>query len=83
MRKIVAGRSIRWDEQRAQQAYQAGHWVQETLFDCLAKECLHSPNRPLLIEGDTILTPCSLDMQARKLAAYMLATCPQGSVISF
>jgi acyl-CoA synthetase (AMP-forming)/AMP-acid ligase II len=83
MRKIVEGRSIRWDEERAQQAYQAGQWVTETLVDHLVSECRHSPNRPLLIEGDTILTPRILDSQSRQLAAYLLANFPQGSVVSF
>ncbi|HQY72059.1 MAG TPA: hypothetical protein PLW13_16630, partial [Pseudomonadales bacterium] len=36
-RRIVAGRSIRWDEERANEAYAQGFWVRETLAEALAR----------------------------------------------
>jgi hypothetical protein len=36
-RKLIAGRSIRWNDERAAQAYARGQWVRETLADALQK----------------------------------------------
>lgn len=82
MRKVIKGRSIRWDEARAEKAYADGHWVRETLLDALARELATTPTRPLLVEGDVILTPELLDDHARRLAREMLSCHPAGSVIS-
>ncbi len=82
MRKVIEGRSLRWDEARAGKAYADGHWVRETLLDALACELATTPTRPLLVEGDVILTPEVLDDHARRLAHEMLSRYPAGSVIS-
>jgi acyl-CoA synthetase (AMP-forming)/AMP-acid ligase II len=82
-RKQVAGRSIRWDEARAAQAYAQGHWVRETLADALDKAAAETPQRVLLVDGATRIDCRTLHLQASALAQAMLARAPTGSVVSF
>ncbi len=82
-RRIVAGRSIRWHEERAQQAYAQGLWVHETLADALARAAVDEPERILIIDGAVRLDARTLHAQASTLAQVMATRCPVGSVISF
>jgi acyl-CoA synthetase (AMP-forming)/AMP-acid ligase II len=82
-RKLVAGRSIRWNDERASQAYARGHWVRETLADALRQAAEQTPQRILLIDGERRLNCETLHAEANALAHAMLARAPTGSVISF
>lgn len=82
-RRIIAGRSIRWDEERAKAAYSQGFWVRETLADALARAASDEPDRILVIDGAVRLDARGLHEQASALAQVMAARFPVGSVISF
>ncbi len=82
-RRTIAGRSIRWDEQRAQAAYANGYWVKETLADSLTRAAVEDPERILVIDGDVGLSAGEMYEQASTLAGEMAARYPAGSVISF
>ena len=72
-RRIVAGRSIRWDEDRANEAYAQGFWVRETLADALARAASDEPDRILIIDGAVRIDARSLHAQASALAQAMAA----------
>lgn len=82
-RRIIDGRSIRWNTERADQAYQDGYWVEETLADALANAAKQTPDRILLVDGDIRLSARDLHHKATALAQSMAARFPVGSVISF
>lgn len=82
-RRIIAGRSIRWDEKRAQAAYAQGFWVRETLADTLASAVMNAPDRVLIIDGSVRIDAHTLHAQASALAQTLAARFPVGSVISF
>jgi acyl-CoA synthetase (AMP-forming)/AMP-acid ligase II len=82
-RRIIAGRSIRWDEDRARHAYAQGFWVDDTLAEVLARAASVQPDRILIIDGSVRLDARSLHAQAMALAQSMAARFPTGSVISF
>ena len=82
-RRTIAGRSIRWDEKRAEAAYADGWWVRETLADALARAAQSEPDRILMIEGEVRLTAARLLERATALAYAMIARMPVGSVVSF
>lgn len=82
-RKLVAGRSIRWNDERASQAYARGQWVRETLADALQTAAEQTPQRILLIDGERRLDCETLHAEATALAHAMLTRAPTGSVISF
>lgn len=82
-RRTLAGRSIRWNEQFAEQAYARGFWVKETLADALARSASEDPERILLIDGPVRLDAQTLHARASTLAQVMAARFPAGSVISF
>ena len=82
-RRLIAGRSVRWDESRAQAAYAAGHWVRETLADALRAGAQATPDRVLVADGERSLDCRTLLAQAETLAGAMLARAPTGSVVSF
>ena len=82
-RRIVAGRSIRWDEQRANEAYAQGYWVRETLAEALARAASADPQRVLIIDGPVRIDARSLHAQASALAQTLAARFAPGSVISF
>ena len=82
-RRSIAGRSIRWDEGRAKEAYAQGLWVHETLAESLARAAADEPERILIIDGEFALSALSLQTQASALAQVMAAQYPAGSVISF
>ena len=83
VRRIVAGRSIRWDEHRAREAYSQGWWVRETLADALVRAASDEPHRVLIIDGSVRMDALGLHAKATTLAQVMAARFPAGSVISF
>ena len=82
-RKIIAGRSIRWDDDRAAAAYRSGLWVETTLADALRDAATASPDRVLVVDGDVTLTCAGLHTRAAALAAALTARMPVGGVVSF
>ncbi len=82
-RRSIAGRSVRWDEERARSAYAQGHWVRETLADALARAAADAPERVLIIDGEVRLNARDLQQSATALAQVLTQRFPQGSVISF
>ncbi|MCP9273749.1 AMP-binding protein [Mycolicibacterium arenosum] len=82
-RKIVEGRSIRWDDDHAAAAYHAGLWVDTTLADALREAARVAPDRVLVVDGDVALTCRELHARATALAAAMTSRMPTGSVVSF
>jgi acyl-CoA synthetase (AMP-forming)/AMP-acid ligase II len=82
-RRQIAGRSVRWDQGRAEAAYTRGLWVRETLADALARAVREQPGRVLVVEGDVRLDARTLYERATALAQVLTARFPPGSVISF
>ena len=82
-RKLISGRSVRWDEARAAQAYASGAWIRGTLADSLRRAALIEPRRVLLIDGAQRIDAETLNIRANALAQALLARFPQGSVVSF
>ena len=82
-RKLIAGRSLRWDEDRAKDAYDRGLWVRETLADALERAASQTPERVLIVDGERRLDCRTLKAQATALAQSMLARAPAGGVVSF
>ena len=54
--KLIGGRTVRWDDERAADAYARGWWVRETLADALTDAARQTPRREVLVDGD-----CRLD----------------------
>jgi acyl-CoA synthetase (AMP-forming)/AMP-acid ligase II len=81
-RKLIEGRWIRWNAERAQAAYAQGHWVRETLGDALAKAATQTPERVLVVDGDVRLDCLTLHRRAAHLARALLARTAPGSVVS-
>jgi acyl-CoA synthetase (AMP-forming)/AMP-acid ligase II len=82
-RKQIDGRWIRWDAGRAADAYARGLWVKDTLADRLRKAAQETPQRTVIVDGDTRLDCSGLYAQATTLAQALLARAPSGSVVSF
>ena len=82
-RKLIGGRSIRWDEERAASAYARGLWSRQTLAEALHAAAGETPQRVLLVDGSVRLDCKTLRAQATTLAQAMLARAPAGSVVSF
>jgi acyl-CoA synthetase (AMP-forming)/AMP-acid ligase II len=82
-RRIIAGRSVRWDEGRARKAYADGLWVRETLADALARAASEEPERVLIIDAAVRLNAHTLQTQAAALAEALATRYPPGSVVSF
>ena len=82
-RKLIAGRWVRWNEERAARAYARGLWTPDTLAAYLRKAAQQTPDRVLLIEGDRRIDCRTLFAQASTLAQAMLARAPAGSAVSF
>ena len=82
-RRQVAGRSIRWDQARAQEAYAQGHWTRDTLAHALDRAAQQTPRRVLLIDDGQSIDCETLAAQAGSLARALLARAPAGSVVSF
>jgi cyclohexanecarboxylate-CoA ligase len=82
-RKLIAGRSVRWDDERAADAYARGWWVSGTLADSLREASQRTPQRVALVDGDRRVDCQSLCRQATALAHGLHARIPPGSVVSF
>src|ERR1700730_6169360 len=82
-RKLIAGRWVRWNDERTARAYAGGLWTLDTLADHLRKAAQQTPQRVLLIGGDRRIDCQTLFAQASALAQAMLARAPAGSVVSF
>lgn len=82
-RTTPTGWSVRWDEELACQAYEAGWWQAETCADALRRVATQSPGHILVKEGAVALSADALHRQATLLANAMLRRFPPGSVISF
>lgn len=82
-RKNIAGRSLRWSEERAADAYARKLWVRETLADTLARAAQATPHRVLIADGARRIDCRTLHAQATALAQSLLARAPTGSVVSF
>lgn len=81
--KVIGGRAVRWDDERAAEAYARGWWVRRTLADSLAHAAQRTPQRVVVIDGNCQIDCQSLNQQATALAAAMLERMPTGSVVSF
>lgn len=82
-RRLVGGRSIRWDAARAEQAYADGWWVGTTLADSLRAAAAEQPDRVLVAEGDAVLTAATLLERATNIAHHLLTFMTPGDVVSF
>jgi acyl-CoA synthetase (AMP-forming)/AMP-acid ligase II len=82
-RRLVGGRSIRWDAARAEQAYADGWWVGTTLADSLRAAAAEQPDRVLVMEGDAVLTAATLLERATNIAHHLLTFMTPGDVVSF
>lgn len=67
----------------AADAYAAGLWVSTTLADTLREAAEQTPDRVLVIDGETRLTCRELHTAATALAGAMLERMAPGSVVSF
>jgi acyl-CoA synthetase (AMP-forming)/AMP-acid ligase II len=82
-RKLIAGRWIRWNAERAAHAYGRGLWIRETLASALDRAAAQTPERVIVIDDHHRIDCQTLLSQATTLAHAMLARAPSGSVISF
>jgi len=82
-RRTIAGRQVRWDEERARAAYDGGWWCRETLADVLKREAAADPGRVLVREGEAEITAAGLLARAERLAQAMLARMEPGSAVTF
>jgi acyl-CoA synthetase (AMP-forming)/AMP-acid ligase II len=82
-RREIEGWSIRWDEERAAAARQAGWWTGETLADLLPRMAVADPDRLLVVDGGERLTAAVLHERASRLATWLRARVAPGGVISF
>ena len=82
-RKLIGGRSIRWDKERAASAYARGLWSRETLAEALHAAAEQTPQRVLLVDGNVRLDCQTLHRQATGARAGNAARAPAGSVVSF
>jgi cyclohexanecarboxylate-CoA ligase len=80
--KLIGGRRVRWDDERAADAYARGWWVRGTLADSLIEAAQRTPQRIVLIDGACQLDCQSLHEQAAALAHALLDRIPTGSVVS-
>lgn len=82
-RRLIAGRSIRWDGERAAAAYETGWWSRETSVDALNRAAAQTPDRILVVDGNVRLDARTLHDRASRLAATLLTRFAPGSVVSF
>jgi cyclohexanecarboxylate-CoA ligase len=82
-RRLIEGRWVRWDAQRAQAAYGQGWWVRQTLGETLKRAAARTPDRVLVVDGDIRLDCRTLYEQAATLAKALLSRAVPGSVVSF
>src|ERR1700744_2872102 len=82
-RKLIGGRRVRWDDERAADAYRHGWGVHSTLADALRDAAEHTPQRVALVDGAHRLDCRSLYQGALALAHALHSRIPPGSVVSF
>jgi cyclohexanecarboxylate-CoA ligase len=82
-RKSIGGRWVRWDDQRAADAYARGLWIRGTLAGSLLEAARRTPDRVVLIDGDRRLNCATLHAEALTLAQALMTRMPAGSVMSF
>lgn len=82
-RRVIAGMSVRWDEEAAKSAYEQGLWVQDTLADALKGAASQTPERILIVDGKVRLDARTLYEKSKLLAGAMALRFPPGSVVSF
>jgi acyl-CoA synthetase (AMP-forming)/AMP-acid ligase II len=82
-RRVINGISIRWDDARAQHAYENGWWIRQTLAYSLRQAAAGHPDRVLIADSDAQLTAATLLRRATRLAHSLVARIPIGSVVSF
>lgn len=82
-RRTPGGWDIRWDEARAQQAYESGQWRSDTCADALHRLAAEDPERVLVVDGEVRLTAAALRARAVKLAGALLRRGKPGDVVSF
>lgn len=82
-RRLIGGRWLRWDDERAADAYAHGWWVPDTLADSLHAAARDTPRRVVLVDRQHRLDCRSLAQQATTLAAALHARVPPTSVVSF
>lgn len=70
-RKLVCGRSIRWDDARAETAYAAGWWTHEPLGAALRRAATDAPERIVLVDGEMAVNCATLLRNALALAGAM------------
>ncbi|HEY9304078.1 MAG TPA: AMP-binding protein, partial [Mycobacterium sp.] len=80
--KRIGGRRVRWDDERAADAYARGWWVRGTLADSLAEAAQRTPQRIVMIDGAGEIDCRSLYEQSSALARALLTRIPPGSVVS-
>jgi len=80
--KLIGGRRVRWDDERAADAYARGWWVRDTLADSLIEAAQRTPQRTVLIDTACQMDCRSLHDEASALAQALLARMPTGSVVS-
>jgi cyclohexanecarboxylate-CoA ligase len=81
--KLIGGRTVRWDDERAADAYARGWWVRETLADALTDAARQTPRREVLVDGDRRVDCVTLHERATALAGAISNRMPVGSVVSF
>jgi len=74
---------VRVDEHRAADAYRRGLWVRSTLADSLRDATRRTPERTVVVDGDSRLDCHTLHDRACALAHTLMARMPAGSVVSF
>jgi acyl-CoA synthetase (AMP-forming)/AMP-acid ligase II len=81
-RRLIDERWVRFDDERAADAYARRWWVRRTLADSLREAARSTPQRVVLIDGDCHLDCQTLYAQASALAQALLARVSVGSVVS-
>ncbi len=81
--KLIGGRTVRWDDARAAEAYERGWWVRHTLADSLAAAVRQTPRRDVLVDGEHRVDCATLNERVTALAGAMQDRMPVGSVVSF
>jgi cyclohexanecarboxylate-CoA ligase len=81
-RRVIGGRSIRWDGGQAAKAYASGSWIRETLVDALSAAARDTPERTVVVDGDVRLDCAGLSTRVEALAATLATRMAVGSVVS-
>lgn len=82
-RRVIAGMSVRWDDEAAKSAYERGLWVHETLADTLKHAASQTPERVLIVDDAVRLDAKTLYEKSKLLAEVMIQRLPAGSAVSF